>query len=35
MIKFVLGVFYGAFVLAGFTVFLLMVIDDIKKWRKK
>ena len=35
MLKFVLGVFYGAFVLVGFTVFVLMVIEDIRKWRKK
>ena len=35
MIRFVLGVFYGAFVLGGFTVFVLMVIEDLKKWRKK
>ena len=35
MIRFVLGVFYGAFVLAGFIVFILMVIEDIKKLRRK
>jgi hypothetical protein len=35
MIRFVLGVFYGAFVLAGFMVFILMVIEDIKKLRRK
>ena len=35
MFKFVLGVFYGAFVLAGFIVFILMVIEDIRKLRKR
>lgn len=35
MIRFVLGVFYGAFVLAGFIVFIGMIIEDIKKWLNK